>query len=90
MGLYSTYPTPVAAQLGLIFLLFAFCIVIYIIITETISNKNKKFESFRTKDEKEYYSFLENFDETKYELVDISPKEKSDKFYVVTYRKKTK
>ncbi len=90
MGIYSTYPAPVAAQFGVIFLLFALCIIIYIIITEAISNRNKKFELFRTENEKEYHSFLENFDETKYELLDISPKGKSDKFYVVTYRKKTK
>ena len=47
---------------------------------------------FRTEDAQEYLSFLENFDETKYEIVDISTSLHgsraygSDEFYVVTYK----
>ena len=47
---------------------------------------------FRTEDAQEYLSFLENFDETKYEIVDISTSMRvlsysnSDEFYIVTYK----
>ena len=46
---------------------------------------------FRTKDVQEYLNFLENFDETKYEIVDISTSmwtgmNGSGEFYMVTYK----
>ncbi len=47
---------------------------------------------FRTQDAQEYLSFLENFDETKYEIVNISTslsgigRYGSDEFYIVTYK----
>lgn len=64
--------------------------------TETIHNETTKksvgsYSIFRTSDVQECLSFLEEFDETKFEIVDIStcmkitlqgPKE----FYIVTYR----
>lgn len=48
---------------------------------------------FRTNKAKEYLSFLENFDETNYEIVTISTSMSnsangSDEFYMVTYRTK--
>jgi len=47
---------------------------------------------FRTRDVQEYLSFLEEFDETKYEIVDISTSMTtsgygSGEFYIVTYKK---
>ena len=49
------------------------------------------FYLFRTQDPQEYLTFLENFDETKYEIVDISTSYRyyyrgSDEFYMVTYK----
>lgn len=46
---------------------------------------------FRTQDVQEYLNFLENFDETKYEIVDISTSLKvgsygSSEFYMITYK----
>lgn len=46
---------------------------------------------YRTKDSQDYLSFLENFDEEKYEIIDISNSMQTaeDKeFYIITYRKK--
>ena len=45
----------------------------------------------KTEDEQEYLNFLENFDETQYEIVDISTSMdtgiyQSGDFYMVTYR----
>lgn len=64
--------------------------------TEIIQNESQiesagTYYLFKTFDVQEYLKFLENFDETKYEIVDIStslhyiPKG-SDEFYMVTYK----
>ena len=65
---------------------------------ETINSKTTQtsvgtYSLFRTTDVQEYLSFLENFDETKYEIVDISTSmceyvHGSDEFYIVTYKTK--
>ena len=65
--------------------------------TETITSDKTEtvvgsYSLFRTKDVQEYLSFLENFDETKYEIVDISTSMNtagygSGEFYIVTYKK---
>lgn len=64
--------------------------------TETIRNETTKksvgsYSIFRTSDVQEYLSFLEEFDETKFEIVDISTCMKitlqgPNEFYIVTYR----
>lgn len=46
---------------------------------------------FQTEDVQEYLNFLENFDETKYEIVDISTSmdsgyQESGEFYMVTFK----
>ena len=45
---------------------------------------------FKTESEQEYLNFLENFDETQYEIVDISTGMEAsvytDDFYMITYR----
>ena len=47
---------------------------------------------FKTQKAQEYLTFLENFDETKYEIVDISTSlygtrtYGSDEFYIITYK----
>ena len=48
---------------------------------------------FETVDKQEYLNFLEDFDETKYEIVNISTSKSvggygSDEFYMVTYKVK--
>lgn len=63
--------------------------------TETITSTKTEVGSysiFRTEDAQEYLSFLENFDETKYQIVDISTSMftsgyGSGEFYIVTYKK---
>lgn len=94
MNLYSTYPAPIAGYMGLLVLIVGGFSMLFIIVKSALENNEKEtpenVELFRTEDENEYHSFLENFDEAKYKLVDVSPKGKSDKFYVVTYVKKTK
>ena len=62
----------------------------------TIQSETKEevvgdFYLFRTQDVQEYLNFLENFDENKYEIVDISTSytynyRGSDEFYMVTYK----
>lgn len=64
--------------------------------SETIHSETTKtlvdsYSLFRTQDAQKYLSFLENFDETKYEIVDISTSLHSavygsDEFYIVTYK----
>ena len=60
--------------------------------TETINSESAQtvvgsYSLFRTTKVQEYLSFLENFDETKYEIVDISTSMSrgySSEFYMVT------
>lgn len=59
--------------------------------SETTQTSVGTYSLFRTEDVQEYLSFLENFDETKYEIVDISTSMSvlfngSDEFYIVTYK----
>ena len=65
--------------------------------SETItSEKNAtiagSYKLFQTKDVQEYFAFLETFDESKYEIVDISTSmaspggHGSSEFYMVTYK----
>ena len=59
--------------------------------SETTQTLVGTYSVFRTEDAQEYLSFLENFDETKYEIVDISTSmcvwsHGSDEFYIVTYK----
>ncbi len=57
--------------------------------SETIHSEKGNYSIFRTQDAQEYLSFLENFDETKFEIVDISTSMRVDltgSFYVVTYK----
>ncbi len=60
--------------------------------SETTQTSVGSYSLFRTQDVQEYLSFLENFDETKYEIVDISTSlfgtrmYGSDEFYIVTYK----
>lgn len=60
--------------------------------SETTHTSVGSYSLFRTQDAQEYLSFLENFDETKYEIVDISTSlygartYGSDEFYIVTYK----
>ena len=58
----------------------------------TTSTKTEvgSYSLFQTRDVEEYLSFLENFDETKYEIVDISTGRGAlvtDEYYMVTYKK---
>ena len=66
--------------------------------TETITSEKTEtvvgsYSIFRTTEVEKYLNFLENFDETKYEIVDISTSMEgisfygSDEFYMVTYKK---
>ena len=67
--------------------------------SETIYNDELQMEDevigshilFRTKDVQEYLNFLDNFDETKYEIVNISTSMHveaygNDEFYMITYK----
>ena len=64
--------------------------------TETIQSETTQtsvgsYSLFRTTEIQEYLSFLEEFDETKFEIVDISTSmcvygHGSDEFYIVTYK----
>jgi len=62
--------------------------------TETINSEKSEtdkesYKLFRTDDVQEYLNFLENFDETKYEIVDISVNDGgavTDEWYFVTYK----
>jgi len=98
ISLYSTsLATPITFLLAVI--------LITIIIPLAISSKEKtssvtiqsenaqevvgNFYLFRTQDCQEYLTFLENFDETKYEIVNISTSYNlygSNEFYMVTYK----
>jgi len=98
ISLYSTsLATPITFLLAVI--------LITIIISLAISSKEKtssvtiqsenaqevvgNFYLFRTQDCQEYLTFLENFDETKYEIVNISTSYNlygSNEFYMVTYK----
>ena len=65
--------------------------------TETITSEKTQtvvgsYSLFKTTDVQEYLTFLENFDESKYEIIDISTSMDvgvygSDEFYMVTYKK---
>ena len=61
-------------------------------VTETINSEQTQVGSyslFQTTEVKEYLSFLENLDETKYEIVDISTsmcRSQSNEFYMITYK----
>lgn len=65
-------------------------------ITETIQSETTtqtspcSYSLFRTTDVQDYFNFLETFDDTKYEIVDISTSlfksHGSSEFYIVTYR----
>lgn len=60
---------------------------------ESTIESNGKYYLFRTEDVQEYFNFLENFDESKYEIIDISTSmhyymKGSDEFYMVTYKTK--
>lgn len=64
--------------------------------TETIHSEKTQtvvgsYSVFKTTEAQEYLSFLENFDATKFEIVDISTSmcvrvDGSDEFYIVTYK----
>lgn len=64
--------------------------------TETITSKKDvslvgSYSLFQTEDVQEYLSFLETFDESKYEIVDISTSiatgyNGSGEYYMVTYK----
>lgn len=63
---------------------------------ETISNTKTheitgNYFLYRTTNSQEYLTFLENFDEEKFEIIDISTSMeayKSGEFYIITYREK--
>lgn len=63
---------------------------------ETISNSQTQnhpgtYFLYRTEDSQEYLTFLENFDEERFEIIDISTSMqayKSGEFYIITYREK--
>lgn len=60
-----------------------------IINSQTSENNEGNYWLFKTCSEKEYLNFLETFDETKYEIVDISINDgyyASDEYYFVTYK----
>lgn len=80
-----------------------FCSVLVVIVllsgcsrTETIHSETTKtsvgsYSLFRTTEVQEYLSFLEELDETKFEIVDISTSmcvtgNGSNEFYIVTYK----
>ncbi len=64
--------------------------------TETIHSENSytqvgSYHIFRTTEVEKYLSFMEDFDETKFEIIDISASMHitsygSDEFYIVTYK----
>ena len=63
--------------------------------TETIHSEitveqKGNYAIFQTQDPQEYFKFLENFDESKYEIIDISTAMKinsySPQYYMVTYK----
>ena len=61
--------------------------------TKTISNESQTIFLYQTENVQEYFNFLENFDESKYEIVDISTSlnlsfngHGSDEFYMITYK----
>ena len=59
--------------------------------SETTQTSVGSYSLFRTTEIQEYLSFLEEFDETKFEIVDISTSmcvysHGSDEFYIVTYK----
>lgn len=59
--------------------------------SEKVQTAVGSYSIFRTKYAQEYLNFLENFDETKFEIVDISTSmqvavDGSDEFYIVTYK----
>lgn len=59
--------------------------------SETTQTSVGSYSLFRTRKVQEYLSFLEEFDETKFEIVDISTSMRgngygSDEFYIVTYK----
>lgn len=59
--------------------------------SETTQTSVGSYSLFRTTEIQEYLSFLEEFDETKFEIVDISTSMSvsgygSDEFYIVTYK----
>lgn len=59
--------------------------------SETTQTSVGSYSLFRTTEIQEYLSFLEEFDETKFEIVDISTSMRvythgSDEFYIVTYK----
>ena len=63
---------------------------------ETISNSQVQdnpgtYFLYRTEDSQEYLTFWENFDEERFEIIDISTSMqayKSGEFYIITYREK--
>ena len=65
-----------------------------IIQSESGIESNGIYYLFRTEEAQEYFKFLENFDESKYEIVDISTSMRgtwhngSSTFYIVTYKAK--
>ena len=57
-------------------------------------NKESRYYLFKTKDVKQYLSFLEKFDEANYQIVDISTSMNvgvygTQEFYMITYKKKS-
>jgi len=59
------------------------------ITSEKSETGTESYALFRTDDVQEYLNFLENFDETKYEIVDISVNDGgavTDEWYFVTYK----
>lgn len=63
-----------------------------IIQSETVQETVGSYYLYKTFDVQKYLSFLENFDETKYEIVDISTSMQSEsyyesgEFYMITYK----
>ena len=62
-----------------------------IINSEKTQTSVNNYSLFRTTDVQDYLSFLENFDETNFEIVDISTSMSvtaygSNEFYIVTYK----
>ena len=58
-----------------------------------IFSKKGSYSLFRTRNMEEYLNFLDNFDDDRFEIVDISTSyhitsDGSDEFYMVTYRAK--
>lgn len=78
----------IGAILMLTMVLYA-CESTEIINSGTAQDKEGNYWLFKTISEKEYLNFLETFDETKYEIVDISINygyHASDEYYFVTYK----